>query len=59
MLSKIGGSFDMPHEWFEYQLCKLYGCRPSELSEEAQQTLDLHFQFLRLEEETGMMQGHG
>ena len=38
-----------PEEYFDYALCKMYSCTPSELDELDADTVELHMSFLGLE----------
>lgn len=46
-----GQSKPVPWAWNELQLCRMYGCTPSQLAQEDWETVMTHARFLEVEEE--------
>lgn len=43
------GGKNAPVEYIDFQLCRLYGCLPSELDKEDAGVISLHLEFLKIE----------
>lgn len=41
----------VPWAWTELQMCRLYGCTPSQLAKEDRETVLTHIRFLQVENE--------
>ncbi len=48
---QTGESRPVPWAWNELQLCRMYGCTPSQLAKEDWETVQTHMRFLQVEEE--------
>lgn len=48
---QTGERKSVPWAWTELQLCRIYGCTPSQLANEDWETVQTHIRFLQVEAE--------